>query len=353
MSIPSIGGNGENSNRINFSSTKQASVQEETETKLNQQTSVKLNEKTEYSISKFRKDYYEIFQNQVMPVIAAYEGERKKRFTGAVIAALICIICGSIVFFTIEGRSAGDLAGLCLVGAFGIWSLLKKSFERKVKSRIMPKLMVAFKGFYWQQTPPVTHEEICKIKIFPKASCANRSFDDCFVGEYRGVKIAMSECEYTISRGKSTISVFKGVVIKLKMNKNFEGITVVRPKYAGLDDVSDLKKLKLEKIELEDPEFNKEYNVYSTDQIESRYLLTTSFMERFKNLTLAFYSAGTYCSFYGDSVYIAPYSYDDLFNLFGLTKPVTDSTQFTKLFEEFVSILELVDHFKLDKRLGL
>lgn len=352
MAIPSIGGNGGNLNRKNFA-PKDKSMNNANQKDSSASLQAVAEDDYEYSIAKFKKDYYQIFQNQVLPVVAGYEEERKKRYLWAVIAAVLCSICGIFCFFYIHGRSAGDLAALCIAGAIGIWAWLKKSFERKIKTKIMPKLMTAFRGFYWQQTPPVSHEEICSIKIFPQAHSARRSFDDCFVGEYRGVKIAMSECDYEISRGKSTIKVFKGVVIKLKMNKNFSGMTIVRPKNAGLDDVSDLKKLKLEKIDLEDIEFNKEYNVYSTDQIEARYLLTTSFMERFKDLSVAFYSLGTYCSFYGDSVYIAPYSSGDLFNLFGLTKPVTDSKQFDTLFEEFVSILALVDHFKLDKKLGL
>jgi hypothetical protein len=42
-----------------------------------------------------------------------------------------------------------------------------------------------------------------------------------------------------------------------------------------------------------------------------------------------------------------------MFAIGGLTKSVTDEEQFEILFMEIVSILELVDHFKLDKKLGL
>ena len=38
------------------------------------------------------------------------------------------------------------------------------------------------------------------------------------------------------------------------------------------------------KRKLEDIYFNKQFNVYSDDEVETRYLLTTAFMERLSNL---------------------------------------------------------------------
>ena len=37
---------------------------------------------------------------------------------------------------------------------------------------------------------------------------------------------------------------------------------------------------RLEEIELEDPEFMEHFRVYSTDQVEARYILSPSMMER-------------------------------------------------------------------------
>ena len=45
---------------------------------------------------------------------------------------------------------------------------------------------------------------------------------------------------------------------------------------------------KLEQVFLEDAEFNNNYNIYSDNQIESRFLLTPTFMERLKNIQAAF-----------------------------------------------------------------
>lgn len=308
----------------------------------------------EYSIKQFRKDYQLRLEKEVMPILEGYENERKKRLMFAVIIAIVCSIIGLFIFFSLEvRRSTLELAGLCFAGAGGAWALIKKSFENKIKKLIMPTLMKAMHGFRWVQNPVVGSADISMCKIFPKADNADKGFDDCFDGEYRNVPIAISECSYTIGSGKNERTIFKGAVIRIKMNKTFEGLTVVRPKHVGINDVSDLKKLKLQEVKLEDVEFGKDYTIYASDQIEARYLLTTAFMDRFKDITMAFSSIYSFCSFYGDSVYIAPYCPGDLFSLCSLTKPVTNKEQFEQLFNEIVSILQLIDHFKLDKKLGL
>ena len=55
-------------------------------------------------------------------------------------------------------------------------------------------------------------------------------------------------------------------------------------------------------IKLEDPKFNKIFQVYSDDQIEARYVLSVSFMERLKELSEAFGSKVIQCCFYQEKV---------------------------------------------------
>ncbi|MCM1339086.1 MAG: DUF3137 domain-containing protein [Muribaculaceae bacterium] len=309
----------------------------------------------EYSIEQFRKDYEEIVVNRVLPELRQYETERKIRLTGAVIAAVICSILALLMFFgsDVDGDSV-KAAGFFIGLAFVIWSIIKKSFENKIKSKVLPVLMRAVPGFYWQQSQTVKDEDICSSKIIGFAYRARASYDDNFIGDYRGVPVAIAECEYEIGNGKSSKTIFQGVVIRIKMNKNFEGTTLIRAKKAYNADKKELlKKQGLSEVHLEDPEFEKRYLIFANDQVEARYLITTAFMERLKNIRLAFNAKHISCSFHEDSVYIAPHTGKDLFSLCSLVKPVDNHEQFTVLFNEFVSILELVDHFKLDKKLGL
>ncbi len=308
------------------------------------------NNEDEYSIKHFTQDYLNSLHSEVLPLLSQYEPERKQRFILALISAGFCWIAAIFDFLFVDIDRNGDIMwGLIALGGF-IWYSIKKQFEKKIKLKVMPILMKAVPDFDWQLESPIPVEDISEAQIFPYDKQSAKKFDDCFVGKYRDVNIEIAECSYKANKK----DVFSGAVIRLNMNKNFEGLTIIRPKKnISVRDVNDLKKAKLHKVELEDVEFNKNYDIYSTDQVEARYLLTPSFMERFKNITLAFDSKASYCSFQGKNVYIAPYCTKDLFSICSLRKNVADEQQFVKLFAEFTSILELVDHFKLDKKLGL
>ena len=109
----------------------------------------------------------------------------------------------------------------------------------------------------------------------------------------------------------------------------------------------------LNKVTLEDPEFNKRFDVYSSDQIEARYLITPSFMERLNNLTTAFGTKKVKCSFFDDKFMIAISTKKDLFEIGKINKPLTDPENLETFYSELNSIYQMIDYFKLDEKTGL
>ena len=302
-----------------------------------------------YSIEKFTQDYMEKLNNDVLPLLEQYEPERRQRFFLAMLCSGSCWIAALLALILVDGNTLNIVGGFIALGGFA-WFLLKKQLEKKIKNRVMPLLMKAVPDFSWQSELSIPEEDIEDSKIFPFVKEGTKKYDDNFVGKYREVDISIAECNLVANKR----NIFSGAIIKIATNKDFDGTTIIRPKKeVEYHDVKDLKKARYQKIELEDVEFNKMYDVYSTDQIEARYLLTTAFIERFRNINMAFDTKVAYCAFFGKNVYIAPYCKKDLFSVCSLTKSVADVNQFTKLFSEFTSILALVDHFKLDKKLGL
>lgn len=110
---------------------------------------------------------------------------------------------------------------------------------------------------------------------------------------------------------------------------------------------------KLNKVLLEDPEFAKRSNVYSSDQIESRYLLTTSFMQRFYDLKTAFGAKKVKCSFFDDNLMIAIHTNKNLFEICDLNKSLLDASSINQFYRELNSIYKMIDYFKLDENIGL
>lgn len=144
---------------------------------------------------------------------------------------------------------------------------------------------------------------------------------------------------------------FRGVFVEFDMNKNFEGHTFVLEK-AKTNRGIKFDRSKFEDVILEDPSFMQKYEVYSNNQVEARYVLTTGFIERFLNMKMAFKAKYIRASFKDGKIIIAIDAGRDLFQMANLDKD-TDANTFTELFDEILSVLELINILKLNQHIGL
>ena len=305
-------------------------------------------EQKEYSLEQFKKDYKHILRREVFFKLKPFEIERQKIFKSLtllgipltiILTILIGIFCAKIGSFRLI------VLPICIY--IPLWQYCKKKLENKVKNNMMPILMNAVPNFEWTLSPVISKEDIIKTDLIPYLKNADCDIDDNFKGIYRGVDVLVSEQEYNVGSGKNRRTIYQGAIIKIHMNKKFEGLTLIRPR--GIKK----NQYKLEEVKLEDVEFSKKYQVFSDNQIEARYLITTSFMERFQNIKTAYSASEIYAAFSDKYIFIAPRCYKDLFSLAHLSKTLIDEEQYDVLFKEFASILALVDYFKLDKNLGL
>lgn len=133
------------------------------------------------------------------------------------------------------------------------------------------------------------------------------------------------------------------------MNKEFTSHTVITPdKFFHNSPLPDLRH-----TTLEDVEFEKKFDVFTNDEVDARYLITPSFMQKIKAMKTAFKADKVQCAFYGNLLLVALSTNKDLFSLCSLVKPVDDPKQYFQMYEEIVSIIKLIDHFKLDQKIGL
>lgn len=107
------------------------------------------------------------------------------------------------------------------------------------------------------------------------------------------------------------------------------------------------------RITLEDPIWEKRFNVYSEDEVEARYLVTTAFMERFLNLNTAFGVNKAKCSFYKDQIIFAISTNKNLFEVGNLFTPTTEILGWYKFINELSSILDMIDYFKINEKTKL
>ncbi|MBD5402300.1 hypothetical protein HDR58_05815, partial [bacterium] len=76
---------------------------------------------TEYSVSEFKRAYYKIFGEQVLPILVKYEDERKFRLKGAIVAMVIFAVLIVFCFFNVHGKAGGQLVGILCAVAVLFW----------------------------------------------------------------------------------------------------------------------------------------------------------------------------------------------------------------------------------------
>lgn len=149
-----------------------------------------------------------------------------------------------------------------------------------------------------------------------------------------------------------TYDKFNGIIVEMKMNKHFKGKTFLYEKKPTNKAVRFMSKDGYSRVQLEDTVFNSRFETYTTDQIEARYLLTTAFMERLKNIEMAFKAKFIRVSFRDDKIFLIIGVDKDLFSMGNISQKTTFNT-FNQLFNEMYSVLDLVDELKLDRNIGL
>lgn len=308
------------------------------------------------SYSQMRKEFQELFYKELFPFLEKYEGERKLKLLLASLSFLSLFAISLFLFyvgiFVVDSSDSREgclkFAFLMFILALGSWCMIKKRFESKIKKEIMFKVCKCFGNLSWKIFDRCSNNSlIADSDVIPYFSAS--SYDDCFVGKYEDVNYDIMESTFTAGFGKNKRTVFCGVIIKLDMNKNFVGKTIIRPDKLFHASPSSA----LRHTTLEDVTFEKKFDVFTDDEVEARYLITPSFMERLNNIKVAFSADNISCSFYEKYFLLALHTSKDLFSLCSLTKPVNDGKQFFTVFEEILSIIKLIDYFKLNQKIGL
>lgn len=283
------------------------------------------------------------FFSAELPVLQKLFAEKKaeafrKARTGAIITAVLCAAAGTAVFLFLPDAvpplflPIGGVGFTVIVWAAVFFSILGergKLFKKRVIRRILsfhdPELRYAPENCF-------PRGDYLESGIFTRTP-DRYSGEDLVSGRFGGIPLAFSELhtEYKTvtrdSKGRTTTTwhdIFRGVFFKADFNKHFHGYTVVVPdlaeKFFGQRIGNFLQKFNLERhgelVRLENPDFEKKFAVYSTDQVEARYILTPKLMERILELS-RFYKSSVALSFSDSAVYVAVTQSKDLFEFHG------------------------------------
>lgn len=262
---------------------------------------------------------------------------------------------------------------------------LPRSADEEIKKHLMANFLKIFGDFEWCKG--FTNNYWKDINFIKNLKILNNpivTVDDCLSGKYNGVNVRIFEANTSVVKFEYlalimsafifvipfalfllpvliltllifllihfTTKGFEGVIVELDMNKKFEGNTFIFEKNNIKDNILMDTNI-YEKVNLEDVEFSKEYNIYSENQIEARYVLTTAFIERLKNLKETYKAKYMRVAFQDDKIVILLQTGRDMFQMAG--KSAITKETFVQLMDEIISVLDIVDILKLNNKLGL
>ncbi len=306
-------------------------------------------------------DFKAFYDTKLLPDLKILDKERKQIERKVLLIGAIAVVV-IIIIGRFRGSGTGFFQILAGVLAFVAISAVSKDYRSHFKNKIVEKI-TAFVDDNLVYSPEayVSREEFTNSGIFQQY-CNRYTGEDHFKGKLGKTAIEFSEIvgKHVSSSGTSSNRkehqslVFKGVFFVIDFNKNFNGHTTVLPDTAerilgkfgqNLQSISSRGEL----VKLEDPEFEKEFCVHSSDQVEARYILSPSLMQRI----VAFkrkWNTKIYLSFRNSKMYIAIKMNKDLFET-RLFKSIVDYNFMEENIRFLVLLTDIVDDLNLNTRI--
>jgi len=171
-----------------------------------------------------------------------------------------------------------------------------------------------------------------------------RRFEDQIEAKAHGVDFEMAEIilerrSQSKSGNVSWVKVFHGQIIVMDFRRKFSGRTVVLrdKKIFNMKEKADMKR-----VGLVDPVFEKAFEAYSTDQVEARYLLTPTFMQRLVDLEASVKGKNIRFGFFDGKLTIVIETKNRFESGSMLTSLLSvDKSQ--KILDEFGAVLDVID----------
>jgi len=234
------------------------------------------------------------------------------------------------------------------------------SYEENIKKEIFPNVLNFFGDFKYHIETKKSVKEYYATELIPKHD--TEIAEDHIVGTYKQIKIDLFETQlsrkvkYKDSNGNTSTrqkTVFNGLILELSMNKSFGGKTVVKKDIGTVGNWFIKKSTSLKKVKLEDPIFEKMFEVYSDDQVEARYLLTVTFIERLKELVENFGGKSIQCCFYNNKLLMMIPIEKDLFETGSIYEAEDFIDDSKSLLKELSLIFNIIDTLKLNMKINL
>lgn len=283
--------------------------------------------------------------------------QRLRLFGFAALAILVLTWQANAMFAELHGLVGILLPILIAVGVF-VWAVSPgDDYTRRYQQIVLPAVARYFGDFTYDAAGGIDRDDLERSALVPPL--ADYYYEDLFKGRYKGVEVAFCEgrlcVDQQVGRERQTVTIFDGVLMLVTMNKPFRGRTVVRHDSGSMQNwIRNETAGALQRVVLEDPEFEKQFEVYATDQTEARYLLTPAFMDRLMVLMNTLNTIHVEAAFFDKRLLLKIHKPGkDNANLFepgDVDLSAYDVSGLKRTVAEFEMILSIVDELKLHEQ---
>lgn len=181
----------------------------------------------------------------------------------------------------------------------GVWIYAPRAKAiRQTKEGINSALAAALRLTYSHDCEPGAGFERARLfRMLPGYTRAK--FEDLWAGQIgsRAFTLHEAHLEQRRQSGKNTryVTVFRGPVMTISAGRRFHGVTLVERSgkhrkfgFFGEKEQLEVSGQTLQKVDMVHPGFEDQFTIYSTDQVEARYLVHPGYVERMIALESAF-----------------------------------------------------------------
>lgn len=309
-------------------------------------------------------------ESQLRPALEEIDRERQTQrgefIFRIAVAVLGAVAAGVLALLAFSGVLGGGLQGFGLeayaippvlaAALLGVWAdRPRRRYVSAYKARVMPAIAGSLGEFSYDEKGKIPAKRLLGSTLLPTHD--SYKSEDMFRGSYKQVDVELAEVKLTKQQGsgknRRTVTIFKGLFALLSTHKAFSGKTVVRRDAGAIGNWLGEKFGGLERVRLEDPEFEQRFEVYATDQIEARYLLTPAFMERLTALAGHMGGNRLQAAFYDEQLFVMVPLSRNLFEPPSIFKSVLQDTGVARIARELGDVLAMVDVLKLNQNIGL
>lgn len=241
---------------------------------------------------------------------------------------LVLLGFGSSCFLGI----ADELIVLGFIGMpIAIFGMIKSDlFLGKLKEQFSNDVLKHYGNVKKEENPIATEELIDDCAILPWGKYSEH---DSFTGELNRQPFSFAEITISKSSGKSSHTVFSGVLIKIPFN-NVNGHTII---------TSQKHEEAEEKLKLYPPVEGLSDIIYTNSDMEAYTLITPKFVEKYNAIKAYLNTEDMRIAFFNNCLFLTYPKEGNLFETFDLKKSLTDIGMYEKFYDDMSQIYKIVE----------